>query len=252
MTRGIAPGTHPTDEALVLSRWGEGHSAAVREHLVSCSLCRERDASNAAVLDAVSRALETDAAPAPPDALWARLAPRLREREPGPRLLRFPLRRFLPPLAAAALLALAFLAGRLWPAHRPVPEASKVEVRERILLVAVSDHLDRSEILLLELANAPAGGTIDVSSEKARASDLLLSNRLYRQTAASSGDLMIQSVLDDLERVLLDVAHGPSQLGEPELDALRRRIESQGLLFKVRVLGSRAKTPENIQERNRT
>lgn len=250
---------HPTEEDLVLARWGEGDAAAVRDHLASCTACRDRDRSYGAVLAAVAQALEAPAPQASGDDLWARLAPRLREPAPAPRLLRFPLRpafrRMLPPLAAAALLVLAFLAGRLWPARSAVSVASGPDARERILFVAVSDHFDRSQILLLELAHAPAGGTVDVSSERSRASDLLFSNRLFRQAAATSGDpanQMVESVLDDLERVLLDVAHGPSELSEPELDALRRRIESQGLLFKVRVLGARVKTGENIQERNRT
>jgi len=45
-------------------------------------------------------------------------------------------------------------------------------------------------------------------------------------------------VLEELERLLLDVAHGPSRLSSEDLSALRSRIEEQGVLFKVRVIGS--------------
>ena len=82
-----------------------------------------------------------------------------------------------------------------------------------------------------------------MTDEQARANDLVVANRLYRQTASQSGDRAVASVLEELERLLLDVAHGPSQLSPEELAALRQRIESKGVLFKVRVIGT------NMRER---
>jgi hypothetical protein len=43
-------------------------------------------------------------------------------------------------------------------------------------------------------------------------------------------------VLEEVERLLVEVAHRPSPIAPDELSALRQRIESRGLLFKVRVL----------------
>jgi len=45
-------------------------------------------------------------------------------------------------------------------------------------------------------------------------------------------------VLDDLEPVLLEIAHGPDLLTPEQVESLRRRIEGDGILFKVRVAGS--------------
>jgi hypothetical protein len=45
-------------------------------------------------------------------------------------------------------------------------------------------------------------------------------------------------VLDDLDRVLLDIAHGPDQLSPRDLDRLQQRLDGQGILFKIRVLSS--------------
>jgi hypothetical protein len=50
-------------------------------------------------------------------------------------------------------------------------------------------------------------------------------------------------VLDELERVLLEVAHSPSKLDSTEFEQVRQRIESQGILFKIRVVSS------NLRER---
>jgi hypothetical protein len=61
---------------------------------------------------------------------------------------------------------------------------------------------------------------------------------LYRQTALKSGDATLASVLDELERALLDVAHSPDHVTPAQVEKIRQRIEAQGILFKVRVAGS--------------
>ena len=86
--------------------------------------------------------------------------------------------------ALAAALVVAFLLGQRFPA--PAPPIS-AEVRERILLVAVGNHLERSQMILVELANAPTDVPLDVSAERASADVLVSANRLYRQTALRSG-----------------------------------------------------------------
>ena len=63
-------------------------------------------------------------------------------------------------------------------------------------------------------------------------------NRLYRQTARFTGQTAVAGVLEELERVLLDIAHSPSEISARELEDLRQRLESEGILFKIRVLRS--------------
>jgi hypothetical protein len=62
-------------------------------------------------------------------------------------------------------------------------------------------------------------------------------------------------VLDDLERVLLEAAHGASSSAEA-LESMSRRAEAEGVLFKIRVLGSRVRQREEAMsprnERKRT
>ncbi|MGH9592710.1 MAG: hypothetical protein ACRD5L_06440, partial [Bryobacteraceae bacterium] len=125
------------------------------------------------------------------------------------------------------------------------------QVRERILLVNVGDHLDRTQMVLLEISNADGGEggknqEVDISHEQKRAEDLLSANRLYRQTALHTGDAAVASVLDELEPILLDIAHSPSKVSRAELDDFQRRISSHGLLLKVRLLDS------NVRERDKT
>jgi len=111
---------------------------------------------------------------------------------------------------------------------------------ERVLYAALASHLDRSEAVLLELVHGSGPG----SAEQERLADLLPANRLYRQSAGRSGQAEISGLLDEIERVLLEVEHGPPQLNDPEREALRRRIESDGILFRLRILSARVRELE--------
>jgi len=236
---------HLTEEQFVLYYYGEGDSAAaVREHLDVCETCRVEYANLQRVLNVV------DAAPVPErpanyeTLVWRRLAPSLGGRSGAWARFAWPLlwpaRHWAVAAAVAGLVVGAFWAGRYYSKAPPNTQLASVPgaVRERILLVAVGDNLERSQMVLLELVNAHAGESLDVTSERERAGDLVAENRLYRQTAARTGDTRVASVLSDLEPLLLEIAHGPARLSPEEVEKLRRRIEGDGILFKVRVAGT--------------
>jgi hypothetical protein len=143
----------------------------------------------------------------------------------------------------------AFLAGHFWPGRSQPQREARVQAvstqsRERILLVAVGDHLERSQMVLVELANTKPERTVDISAERQRAEDLVPANRLYRLTAERSGETGVANVLDELERTLIEIAHSPSRLSSLEFEDLRRRVEAQGILFKVRVVDSQVHARE--------
>jgi len=158
-------------------------------------------------------------------------------------------------LAAAATIAIvAFVAGRFWSTNsKPAATITAIQapdggslpgLRQRILIGSVADHLDRSERMLTDIMNASVPG--DISAEQRWAEDLLTTSRLYRQDAVDIGERSVASVLDDLERSLIEIVHSPSQVTAADLDAMRRRIDAAALLFKVRVLSN------ELQEREGT
>src|ERR1035437_3027280 len=150
----------------------------------------------------------------------------------------------------AGPLVMAFLAGPFYPlGHRAWPTAAAAShAREGILLVAVGDYLERSQMVLIELANADPKSALDISAEQERAHGLVSETRLYRQTAAHTGDAAVAGVLDQLERVLLDITHEPSRISPEALEKLRDRLKNEGILFKIRVLGSNVRREEEPAE----
>ena len=135
------------------------------------------------------------------------------------------------------------MAGRFGPGREtPLPEPVSEAARDRILLTTVADHLDQSQLALLELANGSDSNGLD--SDQARAGELVAANRLYRQSASQAGEASLASVLDELERVLIEIANQPPDVTRRELREIRRRIDDEDLLFKIRVLSSQVRSRE--------
>ena len=142
--------------------------------------------------------------------------------------------------ACALLIAVAFVAGRRWERRQAPSVAVAVDpqARQRVVIVVLGDHHDRSERLLVELNHA---GSNDISGTPLRseARELLASNRLVRQSAMQAGNLNVEASLDRLERLLVELANEPEDLSEADLTRLRQEMNTDGLLFDIRVLRSR-------------
>jgi hypothetical protein len=250
--------THVSEDDLILHYYGEGaadHDARVERHLAECGACRGAFVRLQQVLAAVDTLPCPDVNGAFDARVWNRLAPALPARRRFLGAFAFRPHQWAPAGAMAALLLAAFVAGRFWPAAPAAPERlaeSGDRVRERVLLVTVGDHLERSQMVLVELLSTPVDGKVDLSDEQARAEDLLADNRLYRQTAASAGEAAVASLLDELERVLTEVASRPARISADDVDEIRQRIEAQGILFRVRVMSSQVRERGRQKLENRT
>ena len=94
-------------------------------------------------------------------------------------------------------------------------------------------------------------GIANIGSEQSRARELVAANRLYRQTAVQAGDDVIGQTLEDLERVLLEIANAPENVTAEDVAALRDQIGARGLLFRVRVVQSEIRERERVNQQNR-
>ena len=244
---------HLTDDELILHYYGEtapAHEQRAAEHLEACGPCRGEYVRLQHVLGVIDEsAVAVEPPPSFERTVWARLEPNLR---PARRSWMSWLMSPAPLGLAAAVVVLvvgAFFAGRaLSPAPSPTDAATAAAVeqfRERILLSDLGEHLDRSQMALVELVSVDEDAIGDISGERSRAEQLVADSRLYRQTAESTGDVGLSELLDEIERVLTEVAASPQSGSSRDLADVRRRIESRDLLFKVRIVSS------EIRERQR-
>ena len=245
--------SHLTEEQLVFHYYGEeGETLEAERHLDECEECRALYGSLQRLLNLVDSIPAPERGPEYGAEVWRRIEPRLPARRrwwmwvfaaPSPAL-----RYAFAGAAMVVFLALAFLAGRSYPPRLATPPiVADAQNLERILLVAVGDYLDRSQMVLIELANANARDSLDISSEQERAQELISETRLYRQTAATTGNTSVTAILDELERLLLDIAHGPSRLSPAELETFRARLKAESILFKIRVVNSNVRRQEEAQ-----
>jgi hypothetical protein len=103
-------------------------------------------------------------------------------------------------------------------------------------------------MLLVEILNTDAKGPVDLGAEQKQARELLDSNHLYRLSAERVGDPQTARLLDELGRALTEIANSPSQMSRGDLQQIQGQIQSDNLLFKVRVVGSEVNSRVRRQE----
>lgn len=105
---------------------------------------------------------------------------------------------------------------------------------DRLLRTSVAEHLSEVDLVMTEFANSS-----DSSARQAEwATDMLVRNRLYRQSAAVHGDARLAGFLSELEPVLIEMAY---QAHEGNLTS-RKRMQDEirtKLLFRVRFMNQR-------------
>jgi hypothetical protein len=260
---------HYTEDDLILYYYGEHRRRQrVERHLAACAACAAAYREIAGSLRLVREPDVQERTDQYGLEVWQRIRNRLPEQEapwwavwvhpsPGGRGIGQGL---AVAGAVVVLVMAAFIAGRSWPGvDRAVPGDEDVvdagpgdpgndvgrDAGERVRLAAIGDHLEQSERVLLDFVNAY--GTLaepaDVSSQQEGAADLIVANRLYRDASTQAGDEPVAGLLDELERNLLEIVHGPATLSSSELDQIRMRLDAAALLFRVRFLS------EELRER---
>ena len=254
--------THLTEDELILHYYGEidgGDRPRVESHLASCAECQIANQKLVNVMTLVDSASPVEAPDGFERIAWARLEPKLdanrgglvhRSLGEGGWRSFFAVPQWAMAGGVAALVLASFVAGRFTGGDAVTPAPTDAVVAdlepETVLQTAVGDHLDRTQMMLVELANADTDHADVLAGEQGRAADLVAVNRLMRQSAQQSGDAAIADMLEDLERVLLEIANAPANASSNDLTDLQSRITTDDLLFRLRVIAS------EMRQRTRT
>ncbi len=238
--------THLNEEELIEQYYGEGTSEAVA-HLKSCRECSGRYGKVKESLDAIVPIAVPQRSADYAERVWETLRPQLipyAKKTAGWNWRGW--RAALIMTGCAVVLAAVFLGGRYWErvTTKTSIAAGNPQAGQRVVLVVLTDHLDRTERLLVELEHAGANDSTDQTQLQSEARELLASNRLYRVTASNSGDPEVARALDRLEGVLAEIANEP-KLSGANIERVRKDMNTKGILFEIRVLRARSSDQES-------
>ncbi len=222
-------------------------SAGFEDHLKTCTEC----AASYAALE--SDLTEWRQVPTPVRAasygqrVWNSISPSLAVYAPQPRRwFGISMRMGLVYAAGCAVLMVgAFYAGRLSETRKQesVAQSNSDQNKQKVILVVLGDHLDRSERLLVELKHADTNSAETVAPIRDEARTLLAANRVCRKDAAQIGDPALAGALDHLDALLTELSSQQGPLDAATISRLQSEMNSDSLLFEVRVL--RSKMPDD-------
>jgi hypothetical protein len=245
---------HLTDEEMIEQAYGESENrAAVEQHLKSCRECADNFAELERDLTGLDRVTAPERDLHYGERVWASIAPSLPAYGPAykagstsiwQRWWASGFGKGLGYAAACALLvACAFYAGRQWEQRKQQPvahvEQKTPQAKQPIVVVVLDDHLDRSERFLVELKHADLDSAAMASPMRDEAKSLLAANRVCIKNVALDNDPGLTTALDHLDRLLAEATNEPGGLNASAIAKLQDEMNSDGLLFEVRVLRSR-------------
>jgi len=253
---------HLSEEDMILLAYGEGGDSAAR-HLESCPECAGAYAALKGDLKLVEQVEPPQRDEAYGERVWLAIAGSLPVYRPARRrwlgLTPVWLRGLSYAAACAVLVAGAFYAGRLWEqgakkqpavAANRTPQAAQKQGRQPIVVVVLGDHLDRSERLLVELKHADPDSAELAAPLRDEARTLLAANRICRHKAADEDDPELGTALGHLDRLLEQMANQPGGLNGAAIARLQNEMNTDGLLFEVRVLRSRIPAEQHAGSAN--
>lgn len=241
--------------AIYRRRYSFGKARAeryARQHLADCAECGAAYADLQTDLSDLTEFGPPHRDPEYGRRVWESIAQLLPERpERKPFWLRPDLWRGLAYAATTALLlAATFYAGRVWE-HSKAPMAtvkpSSPPPPTHMVVVVLSDHLERTERLLVELKHANADDSDTLPPLRDEARNLLPANRVCEHEAEKHSDPELENALSSLDRLLTTLADQPGGLDPAVVAHLQEQAKADGLLFEVRVLRSRMSAAEQAK-----
>jgi hypothetical protein len=233
---------HLSENELIELYYGEGASAA-NAHLQACRECSGQYAALKQGLEAIQPAVVPLRSAEYGERVWENLRPRLIPYEKKATGWRHRVwwKSAALAVSCAVVLMAAFLGGRYWErmATHKADIAKNPQAAQRVVLVVLTDHLDRTERMLVQLEHADMSDRAENAALQSEARELLASNRLYRTTASRAGDPVLAGALDRLEGVLAEIANDPN-LTAADLQRVRKEMNTDGILFEIRVLLARS------------
>lgn len=236
---------------LAMGALDESEAAAARRHVAACPRCAVELSALGDFVSLLQRDPVRTAAPGMDDALLARLTlARFDQARVEPKASwRWP---FVAIPAAAAALAAIVLVPRVLDekqTHAPreaaaneilVPEAALKRMERNVAREQAVSYLNDAQDVLVTVASAPQlcdrkRRTLDLAEEARRSRDLL-SRRAMLVDLDSDEVRSVRPILEDVERVLREVAVLDPCARPQDLDAIHAQLREGRLLMKINLM----------------
>lgn len=224
----------------------------VEAHLTACAECAEEAGELRSTMDAMASAV-----PSPSehrtDEYWQGFAAAVErrvmaERPPAHRRRQSVLELIEtlwiykhPRLTSAGVAFVALIVALViwkWPApERPSVASDRRTTQQQVFPVSsqrVEEYFRKSKVLLIGLSNMSAeeAGPVDLSTEKRVSRELVHEARYLRTQPLDDRSARL---IDDLQRILIELANMHEQGDLPNMEIIRGGIHKENLLFKIRM-----------------
>ena len=124
------------------------------------------------------------------------------------------------------------------PADARPGDARPADARPADAQTMTAMHFDKAETLLVGFRNVrlnEPGTAEEIAYERKRAQQLVYQNMILRREAEASGDIQTESLLENLEPILLDIANLADKPNKDAVRVIRERVERKNIVPLLRV-----------------
>ena len=124
------------------------------------------------------------------------------------------------------------------PADARPGDARPADARPADAQTMTAMHFDKAETLLVGFRNVrlnEPGTAEEIAYERKRAQQLVYQNMILRREAEASGDIQTESLLENLEPILLDIANLSDKPNKDAVRVIRERVERKNIVPLLRV-----------------
>jgi hypothetical protein len=105
--------------------------------------------------------------------------------------------------------------------------------KNAVIQAKTQRYLERSKVLLLGILNHESNTQSDFSRQRELSGNLIREAAILKEELKDSKELLLGALIDDLEKILLQIAHLEKSYDLEAVEMIQSGIRREGILFKI-------------------